>query len=152
MFFLRNKKGVTLIELTVVCGIIVLLTTISVPYLRKYQPNLKLNADARDMAGNLRLAQQLTITEQVPHLVDFDFSGNSYSLLRMTAPSVTTTVMTVDLDNEVAFQQVNGLTDNTVEFNSYGAVSEAGEVVLINSNGKTMTIFIKPSGYIQLTD
>lgn len=152
MFSLRNKKGVTLIELTVVCGIIVLLSTISVPYLRKYQPNLKLNADARDMAGNLRLAQQLTITEQVPHLVEFDFSGNSYSILRMTAPSVTTTVMTVDLDNEVAFQQVNGLTGNTAQFNSYGAVSEAGEIVLINSNGKTMTLFIKPSGYIQLVD
>ncbi|MDO8261431.1 MAG: prepilin-type N-terminal cleavage/methylation domain-containing protein, partial [Candidatus Magasanikbacteria bacterium] len=131
--YLKKTKGVTLMEVIVVCGIIALLSTISIPYLRKYQPNLKLSAEAKDLAGNLRLAQQLTITEQVPYQVFFNFSGNTYSILRLIAPSTTETISTINLDSEVAFQSVTGLTDNTVQFNSYGAVSEAGDVILINT-------------------
>ena len=92
----------------VVTGIVALMTTITIPYLRKYQPNLKLTTNGREMAANLRLAQQLTITEQVPHLVFFDFSNDRYSILRLPSPLATTTVLTVNLDSEVAFQQING--------------------------------------------
>jgi hypothetical protein len=128
------------------------MTTLAIPYLRKYQPNLKLSADARDLASNLRLAQQLTITEQVPHLVYFDFSNDNYSILRLPSPSATSTIKTIDFDTEVAYQQINNLSENLVRFNSYGAVSEAGDVVLINTNGKTITINIKPSGYVQISE
>lgn len=150
--YIKNQKGVTLLELTVICGIIALLSTISIPFLRQYQPSLKLNAEAKELAGNLRLAQQLTITEQVPHQILFDFSGNTYSLLRFIDPSTTETIQTVSLDDEIAFQSITGLTGNLVQFNSYGAVSEAGEAILVNNNGKTQSILIKPSGYIQLID
>lgn len=146
----KNQTGSLLVNLIVVTGIIALMTTISIPYLRQYQPNLKLSADSRALTGNLRLAQQLTITEQVPHLVFFDFSNDRYSILKLPSPLATSTVLTVNLDSEVAFQQINGLTGNLVRFNSYGAVSEAGDVVLINTNAKIATVFIKPSGYIQL--
>jgi len=145
-----NQKGTMLVNLLVVLGIVALMTTITIPYLRRYQPNLKLTANGREIASNLRLAQQLTITEQVPHLVFFDFSNDRYSILRLPSPLATSTLLTVDLDSEVAFQQVNGLTGNMVRFNSYGAVSESGDVVLINTNSKIATINIKPSGYIQL--
>ena len=150
--YLKKNKGFTLMELIVVCGIIALMSAISIPYLRKYQPSLKLSAESKELAGNLRLAQQLTITEQVPYQILFNFSGNSYSLLRLIAPSTTETISTINLDPEVAFQSITGLTGNLVQFNSYGAVSEAGDVILINTNGKTQSILIKPSGYVQVTN
>lgn len=146
----NNKKGTMLVNIVIICGIIALLTTVSIPYIRKYQVNVKLSGDARDLAGNLRLAQQLTITEQVPHLLSFDYSNDRYSILRLPSPMATTTVLTVDLDLEVAFQQINGFTDNLVRFNSYGAVSESGDIVLTNTESKIITIYVKPSGYIQL--
>lgn len=144
----ENRKGAMLVDLLVVLGIIALLSTISIPYLRKYQPNLKLNATARDLTTDLRYAQQLTITEQKVHLVAFDIANDKYDILKID--SATSTVKTVSLDAEVGFDQITGLTNNQVVFNFYGGVSQAGQILLTNINNVTATINIKPSGYIQL--
>ena len=146
---IRDQSGNLLITLLVSCSIIALLATISMPYIRQYQPNMKLSATAREMAADLRYAQQLTITEQVTHSVQFDFSNDKYNIRRLTGVA-TTTIKTVEFDPSVAFQQITGFTDDEVRFNSYGAVSESGDVTLINTNSKTMIINIKPSGYVQV--
>lgn len=145
----KNQQGRFLIDLLVVIGIIALMTTISIPYFRKYQPNLKLNGAARELTSDIRLAQQLTITEQVVHLVDFDMANDRYDILKIDVS--TTTVKSVTFDDEVNFQQITGLTDNQVIFNSYGGVSESGQVILVNTNSQTATINIKPSGFVQLS-
>ena len=129
-------------------GIIALLATISIPYLKKYQPNLKLNGASRDLTADLRYAQQLTVTEQVAHSVDFSFEDDSYEILRLGV--ATTTIKTVALDPDVSFQEISSLSGDRVIFNFYGGVSEAGQVTLVNTNDKTAIIDIKPSGYIQL--
>ncbi|MEA3464132.1 MAG: hypothetical protein U9R14_03595 [Patescibacteria group bacterium] len=146
--YAKNQSGHLLLNLLVAFGIIALLSTITIPYLKKYQPNLKLNATARALTTDLRYAQQLTIAEQVIHLVDMDLENDSYQILKIGA--ATTTIKTVEFDAEVSYQQITGLTDNQAVFNYYGGVSEAGQIVLINTNGKTSTINIKPSGYVQL--
>lgn len=137
-----------LMDLLVTIGIIVLLSTIAIPYLRKYQPNLKLNATARDLTTDLRYAQQLTITEQKVHQVVFDLVNDQYQILKID--TATTTVKTVTLESEISIKQITDLTDNKVVFNFYGGVSQAGTVILTNTNNVDATINIKPSGYIQL--
>ncbi len=137
-----------LMDLLVTISIIVLLSTIAIPYLRKYQPNLKLNAAARDLTTDLRYAQQLTITEQKVYQVVLNLTNNSYQIQKIDI--TTTTVKTVTLDSEVSIKQVTDLTDNKVVFNYYGGVSQAGQIVLTNTNNVDATINIKPSGYIQL--
>jgi len=135
-------------EILVAASIIVLLAGISIPYLRKYQPNLKLNATARGLTSDMRLAQQLTVTEQVVHIVDFNLVNDAYNILRLG--DATTTIKSIEFDPEVSWQQITGLTDNQVYFNFYGGVRESGQLSLNNTNNKTATINIKPSGYIQL--
>ena len=137
-----------LIDLLVSLGIVALLSTITIPYLRKYQPNLKLNAAARTMATDLRYAQQLTITEQKVHLVSFDLADDKYDILKIDA--ATTTVKTVNLDYEVSIKQIAGLNNNQAVFNFYGGVSQPGQIILTNANNVDAVINIKPSGYIQL--
>ena len=137
-----------LIDLLVTLGIIALMSTITIPYLRKYQPNLKLNGAARDLTTDLRLTQQLTVTEQKVHLVSFDIANGKYYILKLNP--ATTTVKTAVLDTEINFKKITGLTSNQVVFNFYGGVSQAGQVVLTNSNNVDAIINIKPSGYIQL--
>ena len=139
-----------LIDLLVAFSIIALLATISIPYLKKYQPNLKLNGAARALTADLRLAQQLTVTEQKVHLVSFDLINDKYDILKIDA--ATTTVKTVNLDQEVSLKQITDLTDNQVVFNFYGGVSRSGTVVLTNTNNLDAAINIKPSGYIQLAE
>lgn len=145
---LKNNNGSFLINIIVTLGIIAFLSSISIPYLKKYQPNLKLNSTARNLTADLRYAQQLTITEQVAHSVNFNLEDDSYQILKLAA--ATTTIKVVEFVPEVNFQQIVGLPDNLVVFNFYGGVSDSGQIILINTNGKIATINIKPSGYVQL--
>jgi len=138
-----------LMNLLVTIGIIVLIATISIPYLRKYQPNLKLNAAARDLTTDLRYAQQLTITEQKIYRVVFNSDNDQYQIQRID--TATTTVKTVTFESEISIKQITDLTDNNkVIFNYYGGVSQSGTIILTNTNNVDATINIKPSGYIQL--
>ena len=147
-YLYKKNQGSLLLNVLVSFGIIALMATISVPYIRQYQPNLKLNATARDLTSDLRYAQQLTITEQAVYLVDFNLDSDSYQILK--GGVATTTIKTVEFDSDVNFQQITGLTDNQVVFNFYGGVSESGQIILVNTNGKIATINVKPSGYVKL--
>ena len=150
MIFLKNNQGGLLLDLVVVSGIFALLATISIPYLKKYQPNLKLNAAARALTTDLRYAQQLTVTEQKIHSVSFGLGQNKYDILKIG--TATTTIKSVNLDPEISFKEITGLTDNQAVFNYYGGVSQAGQIILTNANNATATINLKPSGYVQLAE
>lgn len=139
-----------MIDLLVAMGIIALLSTIAIPYIRKYQPNLKLSATARDLTADLRYAQQLTVTEQKVYLVNFDAADDQYQILKIDI--ATSTIKSVSLDADVSFKEITGLADNKVVFNFYGGVSLPGQIVLANINDKTSTINIKPSGYVELAE
>ncbi len=144
-----SAPGSVLMSFLVGLGIIALISAISIPYIKQYQPNLKLNADAKLITTDLRLAQQLTITEQITHKVVFLTDSDTYSIIKDTEPAKT--IKTVSLDPEITFQTITDLTDDEVVFNYYGGVSQSGQIILININSKTKTINVKPSGYVQLT-
>lgn len=135
-------------NLLVSIGVMALLITVSIPYLQKYQTNVKLDGTARDLTADLRYAQQLTVTEQIVHMIQFNLADDNYQILKID--TATTTIKTVEFPIEVSFQQITDLTGDQAVFNAYGAVKEAGTVILVNNNGKTATINIRPSGYIQL--
>jgi len=147
---IRDKKqtGSILINMLAAIGVIAMMAAIAIPALETYQPNIKLKAEGRRLISDLRYAQQLTITEQKIHYLEMDPAGGSYALIREDSPA--TTIKTVLLDAEIDFQSITGLDNNRVVFNSYGAVSQSGEVVLANSKNDTITVNIKPSGYVQM--
>jgi Tfp pilus assembly protein FimT len=146
--FKKTAKGALLMSILVSVGVMALIVTLTIPYLRKYQPNLKLNGVARELTTDLRYAQQLTITEQITHIVELNILNDSYKILKIGV--ATTTVKQNNFPPEVSFQQITGLTDDQVVFNSYGGVSESGEIILVNTSGATAIINVKPSGYVEL--
>ena len=143
----RNNQGSMLINLLVSIGIMALLITVSMPFLRQFQPNLELSSTTRDLVTNLRLAQQLTVTEQDMHVLEINDSTDTYMILKYEP--ATTTIKTVILPASISFQSIIGFTDNQIRYNAYGGVIEEGEITLININNNIKTIIIKPSGYVQ---
>ncbi len=146
----RNKKGTMIVNVLVAIAIIAFLSVMAMPRFKDFEKNLQLSNVTRDLVTDLRYAQQLTISEQIPHFVHFDDINNLYQISK--SDTVVIVIKTVNLPPGISFKSIVGFTDNNVEFNPYGGVSESGTIVLTNTNGKIKTINVKPSGYVQLID
>ena len=146
-FYIQRERGFSLIELLTVLAIMAILAAIAVPTYRAIGPNLSLNAAARDMASDLRYAQQLSVTEQNIYSVVFNISQNSYQIKNSASGSV---VKNVSLSQQLTIYQITGLSSSTVSFNATGAAQESGTINLTNVNNHHSLIEIKPSGYVKI--
>ncbi len=144
-----KNKGFSAIELVTALGIIVLISLISVPLIANYQKTTKLRNEARLLATNLRLAQQLAITEQNFYYLKLFPETKKYQVINSKTGQIT---KEVDLNSEVSIGEINGFTNNTVQFNAIGGVAEIGYIVLTNSKNENSTLQIKPSGYVEIIE
>lgn len=143
------ENGFSLIDLLVGLAIMALLLSVTIPSVNNYQSNLKLKSAGKELITDLRYAQQLTITEQVPYSILINLANNKYELIKMTTP--TTTIKSVTLPSNVSFSSIDPQLNSMVTFNSFGGVNVAGNIYLNNDNS-TSTVEIKPSGYVQATE
>ena len=143
-----NNRGSILLNLLVAVLAIIVVVTLTLPFIRNYRINSELSSQARELVNDLRYAQQLSVTEQLVHGVKFDTENNLYKTIKLTSP--TTTLSSVSLGGKNSFKSLQGFSDTTVEFNFYGGVDEAGEIILENINNHEITVEIKPSGYVQI--
>lgn len=145
-------KSFTLIELLVIIGIIVILALISIPVFRSYQPTLQLSGSARNLVSDLRYAQQSAVTEQIEYGVRFSTTTKKYQLIKYG--TVTTTIKTVSFPEEIIRVSVSDLSDinsnKEARYIPYGSVRKGGEVTLENSKNLTITISIRPSGFVKI--
>lgn len=143
------KKGFTLIEMLTVIGIIAIVAAISFPVYQNMRPNITLNSATRDLATDMRYAQQLAVTEQIIYDVIFNTSASSYEIRNNSTAAL---VRTKVLPDGITFSSITGLTDNTAEFTATGAAAAPGTVILANRKDKQTTIEIKPSGYVKISN
>ncbi|NUM25171.1 MAG: type II transport protein [Candidatus Buchananbacteria bacterium] len=143
------KKGFTLIEFSITIVVVSLITLVTIPVFINYQKNTKLRSEARVLATNLRLTQQLAITEQVLYDLTLYPTSNEYKIINSETNEV---IKTVDIAAEVTINQINNLTANTVTFNPTGGAAQTGNIVLINTKNETSTVEIKPSGYVEIIE
>ena len=147
---LTTYTGGMLVNVMVSLGIFLMMATISIPYFRSFRQNVELSEAAREIVSNLRYAQQLTITEQIPHGVYFNDAIDSYYVFKLITP--TSTIKAVSLPADISFDSISGFTSNLVNFNSYGSVDQNGKIIISNTNNASSTITVKPSGYVQISN
>lgn len=145
--FNLKQAGFTLVEILAVIMVIGILALVSLPIYSRIKPRLNLNAETRDLASDLRYAQQLAVTEQINYAVTFDQNINQYSITNMATGQI---IKNKKLITGITFDTITGLTADTAEFNVTGASLEAGTIILTNINNTTNTISIKPSGYVKI--
>lgn len=143
------KKSFTLIELLIIISVIGIITAVSIPAFRFFQPTLQLNSISREIVSDLRYAQQLTITEQTEYCLKFFLAEKKYQIIQCETAEV---LKEKFLPDEIATLTVFGFTDDQVRYNPYGAVAEAGTTTLENSKGQIKNILVKPSGFVEITD
>lgn len=146
MLYMANK-GFTLIEMLVVIGIIGIVGSISFPVYQNMRPNITLNSATRDLATDMRYAQQLAVTEQLAYNVIFDIGASSYEIRNSSSNAL---IQEKVLPIGISFSSITGLAGNTAKFTATGAAVQPATIVLINRKSNQTTIEIKPSGYVKI--
>lgn len=148
--FSTYKKGFTLTEILIIIGIIAVLVGIGIPVFRSYQPTLQLNGAVRNLVSDLRYTQQLAVTQQLEHCVRFFSEDKKYKIIQCQNPEAEEILKTISVQ-EINSITVTDFSNNEARYNPYGAVKKDGTVIL-EVNGKTKTIKVRPSGFVKITD
>lgn len=142
-----DAKGNFLIETLAVVAIIAFLALFSVPIFSKIKPRLELRTAARELAVDIRLCQQLAISEQVRHKIVFNEVGKNYQIIRLSDDRL---VKSIEFKSAIEAAVVEP-EDQTVVFNSSGAVDRPGKIILKNQASE-IEIEIKSSGFVSIAE
>ena len=140
-------KGFTLLEILIAMAILGIMASVSFAFFKTFSPALKLSSSVRDLATDIRYAQQLAVTEQVNHGVSFSSITDEYWIIKYG--NGTTTLSHKSLPDGISFQEITGFVNDEAIFNPYGAVEQAGDI-LINIEDKVKTIMVRPSGFVKI--
>jgi type IV fimbrial biogenesis protein FimT len=141
-----HRPAFTMGEILAVLAVMAVIVTIAAPSFSGLQARYVLGGAAKDLAGDLRYTQQRSVTEQQPYELRIDTVARNYSVVRLGSPE--TTVKSTTFDAAVTVDSPTGLNANRVSFNSSGAPSNSGDVVLIHSGGTIATVSVRPSGFV----
>jgi Tfp pilus assembly protein FimT len=140
-------KAFTILELILIIAILGIMVSVSLFAILNLIPSLKIDSASRDLITDLRYAQELALSQQIDYSVYFMTSTQEYKIIKKTSPQEE--ILTKKLPSGIYFKEIDFL-NNEVIFNLYGAVKEAGKVILENQNGKEVTIQISPSGFSKI--
>lgn len=150
MKFLKYNNGFTLIEILAVISIIFIVSGIFFGGLKALQPSMRLDGVVHDLTTDLRYVQQQAVSEQFNYGISFLIGTDEYQILKYITSTTTQEISKKYLTPGISFYEIKDFTDNSVIFNPYGSVREAGSISLINNKQEIKIIRVRPSGFIKI--
>jgi prepilin-type N-terminal cleavage/methylation domain-containing protein len=137
------KRGFSLIEILVVVSILGILSLMGVLVFNSNKSFFLLSGETRDLVGNIRYAQQLSVTEQIEYSIYFDFLNNSYQIIKHGEEDLI--ISDKKISQQVILEEIDNYTE--ARFNPYGAVKKSGKIKLKIEESEKI-IDIRPSGIL----
>ncbi len=146
-----RSAGLTLIEVLIVVGLLIILGVIAIPTFQRIYVNYNLRSAARDIAAEFAAHKERAVSENKMYRLTFNAAANTYSVRECTdAGSDCTQWNSVqvkkfdDFGKDIALQAAK-----TTEWDYYiqtrGTVT-AGSIVLANQRGSNAKITVNITG------
>ena len=155
---MKNRRGITLIELVVVMAIVALGAAFVAPNIGAWIPNYRLRGATRDVVSTLRTAQIKAVSNNSVYGVAFDADPcPPGSILLYRSGGLIPEGSCINLPTGVQFNSntfpVNGnLNKRFAQFNA-NSTSSSGGVTLRNSKGSVKRITVaSTTGRIKIAD
>ncbi len=157
---LKNKRGLTLMELTIVVVTIGVLAAMAAPRYLNYIPKLRTKSAVKEIVSQLRLARSAAIADKNPVGVHFNYYDGNYTLFRDSIGLGTElydlgdpVVKTSKLPNgiEMAYMTID---NDVVVFNSDGSASTSGTISLVAETTEQMyeISIVKGTGKVRMEE
>jgi len=142
----KSSNGFTLIELVSVITILGLLSIIVVPDFKKTFGKYKLEVAAQELAQNIRLTQQKSITEGVSYKIVFDLNRkDNYQMLSGRQGKL------IKLPSGVYFDWTTySEVDKTLVFYPTGAPNRGGTIAITNGKETLYVIVSIATGRVRI--
>lgn len=149
---IQNSKGFTLLELTIVLGVIATLSFLSAPSVLTWLPNFHLRSAAGEMLSNMQWVKLNAIKNNREWGIQFDSAANRYLVMDSTdgvwSNGDDRIVKTVSLDSyggEVQFGFGDAASDMDGNSPPAGTITFTGNMTVYNGRGMA-----NESGFIYL--
>jgi len=152
-FKCRCRRGYTIVEMAVVVLLLGILAAIAAPKFQTALSVQRVDAVARRVAADLRLARNYARKVSQSQTVTFDVSAESYSMSSMPALDRPSTVYSVSLTGtsqyygEVVSADFGGAAN--VQFDIYGRPNNAGSVT-VRSSGRQKVVQVDGAGIVTI--
>jgi type IV fimbrial biogenesis protein FimT len=150
-----NKKGFTVIELTIVISIIGIISVIAMPSYLGWLPRHELKTSVRHIYDDMNMAKLSAIKSNTVAVVIFSIPNDTYTVFldssgNWALDGPETIISTGTLENGV---DITGSTfsSHTYGFNNRGmSASDPGQVQLTNGSGLLMGVRVNTAGHITI--
>ena len=148
-----NKKGFTVIELTIVLSILGIISVIAMPSYLGWLPRHELKTSVRRIYDDMNMAKFRAVKTNEDIGIEFNTSNENYRIFIDTDKdqdfdSGETVLSTGTLENGVDIT-ASTFTDNTYGFNSRGmSAGTTGDVHLTNGSGLLLGVRVNTAGHI----
>lgn len=140
----RPRRGLTLVEVTIVVMALGILAAAAYPRLADNLHRSRVDAAAKRIAADLKLARQQAMTKSTTQQVSFTTLTNRYTLpgiADLSRSATTYTVLLADHPYRVTLTSASLGGDALVQFNMHG-VPDSGGVITVSSGGQQQTVSI----------
>jgi len=148
MSWVRSKNGFTLIEVALVVAVLGVLSTIAVPNFKNTLDRYKLEVAAHELAQNIRLTQQKSISEGTTYKILLDLNKkDNYQLVSGRRGKLVKLPQGVFID-WTTYSEV----DKSIIFYPTGAPNRGGTIAVTNGKDSLFVIVSVATGRVRIDE